>query len=84
MRDYLNGILNLIGAESLTDEEFDSITLEDQNNNLEVYNLLLNILLARESVSSLTSRLLFYFKALGTDVPEPVLAQSKIFVGAPL
>jgi hypothetical protein len=41
MRDILNAILAFIGSESLTDDEFDSVDIDDDENNSEVYNALL-------------------------------------------
>lgn len=84
MRDYLNGILSFIGSESLTDEEFSSITVTDQNDHLAVYDALLSVLEARDSVSDMTSRLMHYFQAKGVAVSQPVLAKSNIFVGGSL
>ncbi len=84
MRDYLNAILEFIGAESLTDEEFDSITLEDTEDQVANYNALLVILQARELVSDMASRLQHYFLAQGVSVSAPVSAVSNIFVGAVL
>lgn len=82
MRDYLNGILLLIGAESLTDEEFGSVTVIDPTDDVGVYDTLLLILQAREVVSEMTSRLMYYFQAKGVAVSEPVNSRSNIFVGA--
>lgn len=84
MRDYLNGILSIIGAESLTDEEFSSISVTDQNDHLAVYDSLTAILVSRDVVSDMTSRLMYYFQARGIAVSAPALATSNIFVGASL
>lgn len=82
MRDYLDDILEFIGAESLTDEEFSSITLENTDNQVANYNSLLSILVSREVVSDMTSRLQYYFLAKGVSVSAPVTATSNIFVGS--
>jgi hypothetical protein len=81
MRDYLNAILQFIGAESLTDEEFDSIDLESTEDQVAVYNVLLAILEARELVSEMRARLQNYFLAQGTQVSLPAAAVTNIFVG---
>jgi hypothetical protein len=83
MRDDLNDILSFIGAESLTDEEFDSIDLENMENQVDVYNSLLVVLESRESVSDMAIRLQNYFLAQGVIItsPEPT---SNIFVGSVL
>jgi hypothetical protein len=81
MRDYLNGILSFIGAESLTDEEFSTVSVSDENDDLAVYNSLLTVLQARDLVSDTTLRLQFYFQAKGTEVNPPENARSNIFIG---
>lgn len=84
MRDYMNAILQFIGAESLTDEEFGTVSITDINDDLAVYDNLLLILQAREVVSDATSRLLSYFQAKGLNAPAPNNASSNIFVGSAL
>jgi hypothetical protein len=84
MRDYLNGVLSFIGAESLTDEEFESIDLEVFTDLVANYNALLIVLQDREVVSSMTSRLENYFLAKGAAVSTPNNARSNIFVGSEL
>lgn len=84
MRDYLNGILSFIGAESLTDEEFGSITLDSTEDQIAVYNVLLTIIESRDLVSQMSSRLRYYFLAKGVQVEEPSAPTSNIFVGSPL
>ncbi len=82
MRDYLNDILEFIGVDSLTDIEFDSITLEETTDQVAVYNVLLNILEARELVSTMRSRLQNYFLAKGVEgVVLPPAPVTNIFVG---
>lgn len=83
MRDFLNAILLFIGAASLTDEEFDSIELSTAEYSLEVYSALDDLLLSRESVSSLRDRLRFFFMAKGLMIVEPG-GSSNILVGGSL
>ena len=82
MRDYLNGVLSFIGAESLTNDEFSSITLENISDLVANYNALLVILQDREVVSDMTSRLEHYYLAKGAAVSTPNNARSNIFVGS--
>lgn len=86
MRDQLNAILTFIGSSSLTDEEFDSINLENSNDQVTVYNSLVEILHDRESSSNTINKLQYYFQAMGVNLSsEPSSSpQSNIFVGAPL
>lgn len=81
MRDYLNAILEFIGVESLTDEEFDAIELEDTVDQVAVYNVLLGILEDRELISEMRTRLQNYFLAQGTEVVLPPAPVTNIFVG---
>ncbi len=82
MRVYLDAVLTFIGAESLTDEEFDSIDLEDTDDQVATYNALLVILQGRDLVSDMTTRLQYYYQAKGVQVTAPNNANSNIFVGA--
>lgn len=84
MRDFLNAILSFIGAESLTDEEFDSVTIEDTNEPFEVYTQLSQILQSRESVSGMQDRLWYYYKAKGFDFSQSETGTSNIYVGGGL
>lgn len=82
MRDYLNAILAFIGVESLTDEEFDAIELEDTDNLVDNYNALLGLLESREAISESRTRLQYYFLAKGADVgSDSPSGSSNIFVG---
>lgn len=81
MRDYLNAVLTFIGAESLTDDEFDAIELENTLDQVANYNALLDVLQARELVSDMTSRLEHYYLAKGVQVTTPNNAVSNIYVG---
>ena len=84
MREYLDAILSFIGSASLSEEEWEAVTLPGSPTDLQVYNALLGVLNARDMVSTQQDRLFFYFKAKGAQVPEPVLNKSNIFVGAVL
>ncbi len=84
MKDALDSILEFIGTESLTDEEFESIEDLDMNDQVAVYTALLSVLESRELVSGMTTRLQYYFLARGVQVTTPDVARSNIFVGSPL
>ncbi len=84
MRAYLDSILVFIGASSLTDVEFGGIDIEDTEDQVAVYESLLGVLESRELISDSLSRLEYYFKAKGVDVPPPEPARSQIFVGSAL
>jgi hypothetical protein len=84
MRDILNGILALIGAESLTDAEFALVTIDETSTNLEQYQTLVTILASRESVSSVLDTLEQYYLELGVSVPAPDIDRSDVFIGANL
>lgn len=85
MRDYLDSILELIGEESLTDEEFESIDLEDTSDQMAVYNSLLSVLESRGSSEVSVFRLQCYFLAAGVQVvPVNQMPKSNIFLGSPL
>ncbi len=87
MRDFLNAILAFIGAESLTDQEWDDSTFEagdTQAYTLSVYNGLKLILESRESVSNQVEKLAAYFEARGLTVSSDYAPTSQIFVGSPL
>lgn len=86
MRDFLDAILAFIESESLTDEEFDTITLDEPEYTKEVYEALKAVLLSRESVSGQGKRLKLYFVAKGVNVDDsdPRPAASQIFIGSEL
>lgn len=68
MRTILNAVLAFIGATSLTDDEFNAIDPGlDTTDNEAVYDVLLEIIEDRESVSNFAERLLYYYKAKGED-----------------
>ncbi len=84
MRDYLDDVLTFIGTESLTDEEFDSVTLEVTTDQVANYNALLEILQSRDAGDGTISRLQNYFLAKGIAVVSNRIPTSNIFVGSPL
>lgn len=86
MRTFLNNILAFIGSSSLTDNEFATITITEQNYSLATYNALKAVLESRESVSNQLWKLKSYFKIKGAPVGgEPaVRPTTNIFIGANL
>lgn len=97
MRDFLNDILEFIGAETLTDEEFEQCEedLGDYGDNVQTYRTLKEVLTARDSSSDTLYQLAFYFLAKGVTVASvntsqpaddssPVQAQSQILIGIAL
>lgn len=86
MRDFLDAILEFIESESLTDDEFDSLELDEADYTKEVHDALKAILIARENVSDQVKRLKLYFVAKGVDVSDSDSrpAASQIFIGSEL
>lgn len=84
MRDFLDSILNIIGATSLTDDEFNSVTAEFTIYDQATYDDLARILNEREAVSSTRDRLIAQYKANGFDVTPNLGGGSKIYVGGAL
>lgn len=84
MRDTLDGILEAIGAESLTDEEFYSVEIDDINDPSEVYAALLLVLDSRGLVGNMPDRLRYYYLSKGIVFGEEERSKSNIFVGAPI
>lgn len=84
MRDFLNAILAFIGAESLTNEEFNGLPIDSASYNADTYNALSAVLAERESVSTIQDKLWAYFKAKGVDVTQASTARSNIFIGSVL
>lgn len=95
MRDFLDSILEFIGTETLTDEEFGDIELADEEYNVQTYRQLKETLEAREAVSDMLYRLAFFFLAKGVKVAvvntgeplddeAPAQPQSQILIGIAL
>jgi hypothetical protein len=81
VRDFLNAILGFIGAASLTDDEFATITAIAPVYDKELYLELLDILNDRESVTQTRERLRWFFLARGIQVGELTGSKSTIYVG---
>jgi len=84
MRDFLDAILAFIVAESLTDDEFDTVTATMPIYDQTSYDDLSRILAARESVSVLQDRLLAYYQAKGVSINPADTGKSDIFLGSVL
>lgn len=84
MRAFLNGILAFIGASSLTDIEFESLTIDSAAHDEQTYDALNEVLTAREAISTLHDKLNYYFKAKGVEVGEVSVGGSNIFIGSVL
>lgn len=91
LRNFLDEILDFIGSESLTDEEFETVeavepTVEETYTK-ETYLALKSVLEARDSVSGQPKKLKLYFIAKGVDLSDAGAAKtptSNIFVGSKL
>ena len=85
MRDFLDEILAFIGSESLTDEEFDLLTLSEAAYNKATFDELKLILEMRENVTDQVARLRAFFiakgESLSDDGPTPM---SNIYIGSKL
>lgn len=80
----INALFLQIGATSLTDVEFDSLTIETAAADLATYNALLAVLDSRETVSNARDRLRYYFLARGVEIAVSTGGTTKIFVGSVL
>lgn len=83
LREFFNNILLVIGATSLTDEEYAPLSGAvgyTQAN----YDQLSAVLASRESVSSTQDRLTKYFEARGATLTPIKTGSSNIFIGSPL
>lgn len=81
MRNFLNAILTFIVAESLTDEEFETVTAPLPLYDQATYDDLSRILAAREALSTVQDRLVAYYKARGVDVTPADTGKSNIYLG---
>jgi len=84
MRAFVNAILAFIGSTSLTDPEFEMITLEAEEYSPALYLEILAVLDSRELVSNTRERLTYYFKARGVEVEPTSPGRSNILAGAVL
>ena len=81
MRAFLNGILAFIVAESLTDEEFATVTATVVAYDQATYDDLSRILESREAISTVQDRLYAYYKARGASINEASTGKSNILLG---
>jgi hypothetical protein len=84
MREFLDEILEFIGSETLTDEEFDDIDLSVEEYSFEVYVALRTVLEGRENVSTQVRKLKAYFQARDVDLESDSViptANSNILIG---
>lgn len=88
MREFLDDILEFIGSESLTDEEFATIDSElSDEYSKEVYLALRAVLEERENVSDKVTRLGHFFAAKGlveSEIESTPTPTSNIFIGGAL
>ena len=87
MREFLDAILEFIESESLTDEEFESVSLSVEEYNRDTYVALRTVLEGRENVSGQVRKLKAYFTAKGVDTNEPSptpTPMSNIYIGSKL
>ena len=84
MRDFIDAILTFIEAATLSDEEFDALTIEAAALDAETYAAIDAVLDSREDISTAKDRLLKYFQAGGVDVGPIESPKSQIFVGGAL
>lgn len=87
LRDFYNSVLQFIGTESLTDEEFELSPPDlEPTYTKETFEFLKSILTSRESVSDTYRRLYnLYFASGAIDKSDkPTRPVSNIFIGSPL
>lgn len=84
MRDWLNAVLIFIGTTSMTDAEYAAINvvgMTSQVYNQAAYDQLSALLLSREAVSTMQSRLTGVFQAKGAEITAVVTAKTNIYLG---
>lgn len=81
MRDFINGILTIIKATSLTDDEFDTVTATLPIYDQDSYDDISAILSGRESVSVYQDRLLALYQAHGAEITPAKTGKSNILIG---
>lgn len=91
LREFLDDILDFIGSESLTDEEFETVEAIEpavtETYVKETYLALKGVLETRDSVSGQPKKLKLYFIAKGVDLSDTGAAKtpkSNIFIGSKL
>lgn len=84
MRDWLNGILQFIGATSLTDLEYASmnvLNISVNTYNQAAYDELSKVLTSREGISTLQDNLTALFKIKGLEVTPAKTGKSNVLMG---
>ena len=88
LREFLDDILDFIGSESLTDEEFETVDSElPEEYAKDTYLSLKTVLESREGISGQAKKLKLYFIAKGVDLSDAGAAKtpkSNIFIGSKL
>lgn len=88
MRDFLDSILEFIGATALTDQEYAETQPMESNEGeytVEVYNALKDVLTERETITTMAAKLKSYFAAAGTVIDAPsYVPASQILIGVAL
>lgn len=85
MRDFINAVLAFIGTSSLTDLEFDALTIEAAGYDAATYTAILAVVDAREAVSNTRDRLRYVFLAKNVSLPaETEGRKSNLLVGGVL
>lgn len=84
LREFFNGILTVIGATSLTELEFETLS-GSPGYTIANYEQLAAVVKSRESVSGTLDRLTWYFKSRGVEIGEgETNSASNILIGAVL
>jgi hypothetical protein len=88
MRDFLDSILEFIGSELLTDQEYAETQPLETNEgtySLEIYLALKDVIVGREALSTQADKLKAFFQAKGVLVSGPAKpAASSILIGSVL
>lgn len=84
MRDFLDAILSFIVSESLTDDEFETVSSTHPIYDQSTYDDLSRILAGRENVSIMQKRLASFYIAKGVDIARAKTGKSNILLGLPL
>lgn len=84
MRDFLDNIFLFIGATSLTDLEFSTVTASLPIYNQKTYEDLSRVLETRSGVNDYQDKLVAFYKAKGVDVAPTDTGKTNIYLGSPL
>lgn len=85
IREWLDAILAVIAAESLTDTEYQTFDLDmGMVLNQQAYDQLSAVLASRDLVSNTQERLVAFFTAKGIKVVPADKARSNVWLGSPL